>query len=149
MFEIANEEQVESHKESQELPIDYLDVLKNKNILLVEDVKINQLITKKTLTKKEMICDAVDNGTDAISKAKEGGYDLILMDIHMPGISGLEATKAIRMCDKTTPLIALTAITIEREEEDEFNSVGFNDILSKPFKTDVFFEKIYTHINKS
>ena len=98
--------------------------------LVSEDVKINQLITKKTLAKKDIKCIAVDNGTDAIQKAKEYDFDLILMDIHMPGISGIEATKAIREFDTTTPIIALTAITIEEEQQDDFNNAGFNDILS-------------------
>jgi len=70
------------------------------------------------------------------------------MDIHMPGIGGIEATKRIRLFDTTTPIIALTAITIEREDLIRFNDAGFNDILSKPFKADTFFNKIYLQLTK-
>lgn len=148
VLDVASDDFDEEKKTNNILPEDYLEALKNKNVLLVEDVKINQLITKKTLAKKEIKCIAVDNGTDAITKAKEFNFDLILMDIHMPGISGIEATTAIRSFDKKTPIIALTAITIEEEQQEDFNNAGFNDILSKPFKTDIFFEKIYLQIKK-
>lgn len=148
VLDVASDDFDEEKKTNNILPENYLEALKNKNVLLVEDVKINQLITKKTLAKKEIKCIAVDNGTDAISKAKEFDFDLILMDIHMPGISGIEATTAIRSFDKKIPIIALTAITIEEEQQEDFNNAGFNDILSKPFKTDIFFEKIYLQIKK-
>ena len=65
---------------------------KGLNILIVEDNKINQVITKKMLTKKEITCDIANNGFEAIDAAKEKKYDAILMDIHMPGMGGEEAT---------------------------------------------------------
>lgn len=146
-FEIA-EDHLVSTEENIVQPDDFFATFKNKHVLLVEDVKINQLITKKTLAKKEISCIAVDNGTDAISKAKEHDFDLILMDIHMPGISGIEATTAIRKFDNQTPIIALTAITIDQQQQEEFDNAGFNDILSKPFKADVFFNRIYEQLKK-
>ena len=83
-----------------------------------------------------------DNGMDAIKMVKENTYDVILMDIHMPGISGIEATQKIREYDKDLPIIALTAVTID-ENLDDFYRAGFNEIIPKPFKTEEFFEKIY------
>lgn len=126
-----------------------LAVLKNKNILLVDDVKINQLITQKTLAKKGINCTTADNGETAVEEAKNKNFDLILMDIHMPGIGGIEATKQIRQFNPNIPIIALTAITIEKEDLITFNKAGFNDILSKPFKTDTFFKKIYLQLTKT
>lgn len=66
----------------------------------------------------------------------------------MPGIGGVEATKKIRAFDSKTPIIALTAITIEKEDLIRFNNAGFNDILSKPFKANNFFNKIYLQLVK-
>ncbi|MCB0465123.1 MAG: response regulator, partial [Aequorivita sp.] len=90
---------------------------------------------------RALICTVVDNGMDAIKYAKEEDFDIILMDIHMPGISGIEATKKIREFNKTVPIIALTAITIEENLED-FYKAGFNEFIPKPFKAEDFFEKI-------
>ncbi|SRX54084.1 response regulator [Aequorivita sp. CIP111184] len=117
------------------------DIFENKSVMIVEDNKINQMITKKILEKKKMVCTVVDNGMDAIKLAKEGDFNVILMDIHMPGISGIEATKKIREFNKTVPIIALTAITIEENLED-FYKAGFNEFIPKPFNAEDFFEKI-------
>ena len=130
------------------LPSELINVLKYKDILLVDDVKINQLITQKTLTKKFINCTTADNGESAVEEARKQQFDLILMDIHMPGIGGIEATKQIREFNKTVPIIALTAITIEKEDLITFNEAGFNDILSKPFKSETFFKKIYLQLTK-
>lgn len=117
------------------------DIFKEKAVMIVEDNKINQMITKKILEKKNMVCTVVDNGLDAVKFIKEGEFDVVLMDIHMPGISGIEATKRIREFNKTVPIIALTAITLEENLED-FYKAGFNDFIPKPFKAEDFFEKI-------
>ncbi|NND63812.1 MAG: response regulator [Flavobacteriaceae bacterium] len=121
--------------------VDYV-ALENRNILVVEDNKINQMITKKILEKNKMNCLVADNGTDAIKLVKENDFDVVLMDIHMPGISGIEATHEIRKFNKNLPIIALTAVTID-ENLDDFYRAGFNEIIPKPFKTEEFFEKIY------
>lgn len=147
-FPIADTKKIDNTKTDDVIQDELLSVLKNKNILLVDDVKVNQLITKKTLLKKDINCTTADNGETAVEKAKNQNFDLILMDIHMPGIGGEEATRQIRDFDKTTPIIALTAITIEKEDLARFNKAGFNDILSKPFKSETFFKKIYQQLTK-
>lgn len=126
------------------LPNEYMH---NKKILIVEDNKINQMITRKILEKNKVICDVADNGTVAIAKVENNHFDLILMDIHMPGISGIEATKEIRKFNETIPIIALTAVTLE-ESLDEFYLNGFNDIIPKPFKTEEFFQKINKYLSQ-
>lgn len=115
--------------------------LEGKNILIVEDNKINQMITRKILEKHKVKCEVADNGTIAVEKTKEKNYDLILMDIHMPGISGIEATKEIRKFNSEIPIIALTAVTLD-DDLDEFYLNGFSDIIPKPYKTEEFFLKI-------
>jgi len=117
-------------------------VLNKINILLVEDNKINQLITKKILSKMKLNCDVVENGEDAVKKVKTTTYDAVLMDIHMPGISGFEATKRIRNFEKELPIFALTAITIE-DKMVEFEDAGFTAIISKPFKQEELEKKLF------
>ncbi|MBV1923841.1 MAG: response regulator [Flavobacteriaceae bacterium] len=127
--------------------IDYV-ALENVSILVVEDNKINQMITKKILEKNKMKCQVADNGMDAIKLVKENNFEVILMDIHMPGISGIEATQRIREFNKQIPIIALTAVTID-ENLDDFYKAGFNEIIPKPFKPEDFFEKIYRTLKSS
>jgi len=122
--------------------------LNNIKILVVEDNKINQMITKKILNKMDLYCDVVDNGEDAVEKVKSERYDVVLMDIHMPGISGLEATKIIRTFDKELTIFALTAVTID-DKIHEFEEAGFDDIISKPFRQDDFERKLYTAIRSN
>ena len=121
---------------------------KGLHILIVEDNKINQVITKKMLTKKEITCDIANNGNEAIDHAKANRYDAILMDIHMPGISGEEATRQIRKFDQETPIIALTAISLD-DSLDSFYQAGCNDVVTKPFKPEVFYQKIGENIFKN
>ncbi len=127
--------------------VDYV-ALENRKILVVEDNKINQMITRKILEKNKMICDVADNGEIAVEKARTKEFDLILMDIHMPGISGIEATEQIRLFDRDIPILALTAVTID-ENIDEFYEAGFNDIIPKPYKVEEFFQKIHNGLKQS
>lgn len=119
--------------------------LKGLHLLVVEDNKINQVITKKMLNKKDITCDIASNGTKAVELANENKYDGILMDIHMPGISGDEATRQIREFDKEIPIIALTAISLDDSLEN-FYAAGCNDVVTKPFKPEVFYQKIGENI---
>ncbi len=118
------------------------------HVLIVEDNKINQVITKKMLAKKEITCDIANNGNEAIDAAKNNKYAAILMDIHMPGISGTEATRQIRKFDKDIPIIALTAISME-DSLDEFYAAGCNAVVTKPFKPEVFYQKIGENVFKA
>ncbi|RNC92782.1 MAG: response regulator [Allomuricauda sp.] len=117
------------------------------HLLLVEDNKINQVITKKMLTKRGMTCDIANNGNEAIDLAKANEYACILMDIHMPGISGEEATRQIRKFDHEIPIVALTAISMD-DSLDSFYAAGCNDVVTKPFKPEVFYQKIGENIFK-
>lgn len=95
-----------------------------------------------------LVCDVVDNGEDAVENVRENNYSVVLMDIHMPGISGLEATKIIRTFNKDLTIFALTAVTLE-DKMHEFDEAGFNDIISKPFKQEDFEKKLFNALIKN
>ncbi len=146
-FVISKEAHDVSKLDNNTYKIDY-KAFENVSILVVEDNKINQMITKKILEKNKFICQVADNGMDAIKLVHENNFEVILMDIHMPGISGIETTQRIREFNKEIPIIALTAVTID-ENLDEFYKAGFNEIIPKPFKPEDFFEKIYQTLKAS
>jgi signal transduction histidine kinase/CheY-like chemotaxis protein len=119
--------------------------LKDKKILVVEDNKINQMVSKKMLENKGVLCEIVENGEDAIEIAKNYKFDMILMDVHLPGINGTIATKKIREFDTITPVIALTAISLN-ENRKMLLSFGMNDIITKPFVPENFYAVISKYI---
>ena len=92
-----------------------------------------------------MTSDIANNGHEAVDLAKENVYDAILMDIHMPGISGEEATIEIRKFNQDTPIIALTAISLD-DSLESFYAAGCNDVVTKPFKPEIFYQKIGENI---
>ncbi|TCN56476.1 response regulator [Flavobacterium circumlabens] len=120
----------------------------HKSILLIEDNKINQMITRKMLENKAITCEIIDNGEDAVELLKVKKFDMILMDVHLPGINGTTATKQIREFDKTTPIIALTAISLD-ENRDMLLSFGMNDVITKPFAPDEFYSIIAKFFDKN
>ena len=117
----------------------------NKKILLVEDNKINQMITQKMLEKKNISCVIIDNGEDAIEHMRKNSYDLILMDVHLPGINGTEATEEIRKFNSTVPIIALTAISLN-ENREMLLSYGMNEVITKPFLPEKFYEIVTEYL---
>ncbi|SHF79954.1 Signal transduction histidine kinase [Flavobacterium segetis] len=123
----------------------YESKLKNKKILVVEDNKINQMITKRMLLNKQIICEIIDNGEDAILSAKNNKFDMILMDVHLPGMNGTIAAEMIRNFDKVTPIIALTAISLH-ENREMLLSFGMNEVITKPFIPEEFYNIIAEHI---
>ena len=119
--------------------------LKGKSVLLVEDNKINQMITKKMVENKGMICTIIDNGEDSIVAMQNNKFDLVLMDVHLPGINGTEATAEIRKFDTTTPIVALTAISLN-ENREMLLSYGMNDVVTKPFAPEHFYNVISSYV---
>jgi CheY-like chemotaxis protein len=124
------------------------DVLEGKNILIVEDNIINQMITKKMLENKGMKCQIIDNGEEAISIIKvENEFDLVLMDVHLPGINGTIATEEIRKFNKKLPIIALTAISLN-ENREMLLAHGMTDVITKPFEPDNFYRIIAKNLTE-
>lgn len=119
----------------------------DKKILLVEDNKINQMITQKMLEKKKIHCHIIENGEDAVEHMRDNTYDLVLMDVHLPGINGTIATEHIRKFNQDTPIIALTAISLD-ENKEMMLSYGMNDVITKPFDPEKFYEVIATTIHQ-
>lgn len=129
-------------------PITTVNSENKKVILLVEDNKINQMITQKMLENKGISCVIVDSGEEAIENVKTNQYDLILMDVHLPSMSGTEATTVIRTFNNQTPIIALTAISLN-ENKETLLSFGMNEVITKPFEPDHFYSVIFEYLAKN
>ncbi|MBN2812760.1 MAG: response regulator [Bacteroidales bacterium] len=119
--------------------------LKNANILLVEDNAINQKIIILSLKNHVKNIDIANNGKDALDKFGTSKYHLVLMDIQMPVINGIAATKKIRELEATTntqtPIIAITANALSGDKETCL-AAGMNDYISKPFQVEVLVNKM-------
>jgi signal transduction histidine kinase/ActR/RegA family two-component response regulator len=144
-FELSYDviEQVEERKEADILNA---TTLNGKHILIVEDNRINQTVTKKILEKNNIYCSIAENGEEAIAKAKKGIYDLILMDVNMPLKNGMEATREIRLFDTSVPIVALTAVEVEEMRHKIYDS-GMNDIIVKPYDITKFINTIQKNIS--
>lgn len=136
-------EQIEEKKEAEILDT---TTLNGKHILIVEDNRINQTVTKKILENNNIYCTIAENGEEAISKAKTNIYDLILMDVNMPIKNGMEATKEIRLFNTTVPIVALTAVEVEEMRHKIYDS-GMNDIIVKPYDITKFINTIQKNIS--
>lgn len=143
VYEKINNEQLKSFNPGENKSIG----TSNFNILIVDDNKINQIVTKNILKKKGYTCEIANNGMDAIDMLKNMKFDLVLMDINMPEMNGLDATRIMRTFNKTIPIIALTAVD-EKEVRDNALSAGMNDVIIKPYDTQHFFQIIMRNISK-
>ena len=119
--------------------------LKDASVLLVEDNLINQKIVVLSLEKHVKNIDIALNGKDALDKFGTSSYDLILMDIQMPVMDGILATRKIREIESSTsiftPIIAITANAMTGDREACL-AVGMNDYISKPFQVDILLGKM-------
>ena len=116
-----------------------------QRILLVEDNHVNIIVTKKFLEKWGLKVDVAINGLEAVNHARAIGYDLILMDLHMPLMDGFEATKKIREFNKDTPIVGLSA-DVMTESVASLQAIGMNDFVTKPFRPNDFFIKLKSFI---
>jgi len=111
----------------------------NRTILVAEDNPVNQKITTKFLDKIGVQWRLVGNGQEAVEAYRNGEIDLILMDVQMPIMDGLEATTAIRrlevLSETHIPIVALTANVLE-DDRNQARCAGFDDYLVKPIKTE-------------
>ncbi len=116
-----------------------------KKILVAEDSSVIQNLTKKILTLQNFQITAVKNGEQVLQKLNDESFDLILMDINMPVMDGIECTKKIRgLADsskKSIPIIAITG-NARNYSMDEFKAQGINDFIPKPLNFDTLVEKV-------
>jgi signal transduction histidine kinase len=110
-------------------------------VLLVEDVEFNVLVAEKMLKIWNAVVEVSNNGKEAVGMAKNGSYDIILMDLQMPVMDGYTASRCIREFDLNTPIIALTASASPDMQQKALDH-GMNDSLSKPFNPNDLFETV-------
>lgn len=127
---------------------------KKAHILLVEDYKANVLVATALLEEFGYGYSVAYNGQEALHKIKSISFDLILMDVQMPGIDGFEATHFVREWErennagkKRIPIIGMTAHALSGDRE-RCLSVGMDDYLAKPYNPDEFKNKIEKYISK-
>ncbi|WP_374532609.1 response regulator [Phenylobacterium sp.] len=106
-----------------------------RRVLLVEDNPINALLARTLLTREGCGVDQAGGGEEALAALAVGEYDLILMDMRMPGLSGVEATRRVRALGVKTPVVALTANAFE-EDRHTCLAAGMDDFLVKPLTPD-------------
>ena len=118
--------------------------IKALNVLLVEDDAVNQLVLTRMLKEKGCNVEAASNGCEALAAWERRKYDVILMDIQMPEMDGIEATKLIREKEGSTsytPIIALTAFALLGDRE-RFLGMGMDEYIAKPVKMEELFSMI-------
>jgi CheY-like chemotaxis protein len=117
---------------------------KPKTILLVEDYPPNALVMTAQLQQLEHVYDIAATGKEALEKFLSKGYDVILMDIQLPDIDGLEVTRQIRAIEKNEGRqpISILAISGLPEEKEDFIRLGMTDCLTKPIGLDQLKEKL-------
>lgn len=123
------------------------NLLEPINVLLIEDNKINQLVTQKSLNKLNCNVEIVENGLDALDLLVNTTFDLIITDINLPDLSGFEITKKIREFNIQTPVFAVTAYSYEEIKLQAIES-GIDEVFVKPFKIWELSAKINENIRK-
>jgi CheY-like chemotaxis protein len=116
--------------------------LGNRYVLVAEDVELNQYLVRHIMESWGFTVDVVNNGREAVAMVQKNKYDLVLMDIQMPEMDGIEATRAIRKLSdpvkSATPIVALTANALKGDSE-KYLAAGMNDFLPKPFNEQKLF----------
>jgi CheY-like chemotaxis protein/HPt (histidine-containing phosphotransfer) domain-containing protein len=134
---------IETHKSNNKIPD-----LSAYRVLLVEDNIINQQVAKEFLNDTQINIDCAENGLIALDKLATGQYDIILMDIQMPEMDGLTATKEIRTTLKMTeiPIIAMTAHAMEGDIEQSVIA-GMNHHLTKPIEPEILYQTLAYYLS--
>jgi CheY-like chemotaxis protein len=125
--------------------------LGKRRILVAEDVELNQHLARHMMESWGFEVDIAMNGQEALVLVQQNTYDLVLMDIQMPEMDGMEATKQIRQLTDTIkaaiPIVALTANALKGDRE-RFLAAGMNDFLPKPFNEPNLFSIIAHNLNQ-
>ena len=123
---------------------DKLGIYHDKSMLLAEDNEFNRLLVSAMMERTGIIITTATNGQTAVSLANEQHFDVILMDVHLPKLNGIEASTYIRHNDgpnRQTPIIAMTA-DVFASKDNNIHNAGINSVLIKPFDENRFWELI-------
>ena len=126
-------------------------VVEEQRVLIVDDVMANSKLIAALLSPLNLNVDLAESGAEAVEAAENADYDLILMDVFMPDMNGIEATKRIRRKDcrnAQTPILALTAMAMADDEQRVLDA-GMDDYLSKPVDMNALRAKVQTHLENS
>lgn len=118
------------------------------HILLVEDIRPNQMIAMSLLKRRGYTCDLAQNGEEAVQMVADNDYDLVLMDLSMPVMNGFEATKRIREMPGEKgrlPIVALSANDVP-DDRDYCFEIGMQDFIGKPINVSVFYRTIEKYL---
>ena len=150
-FTIAPYSKEETTLNGREKSIEHKKQINGTSILVVEDNDMNQRLIKRILSKWNCRFEIANNGLEGVQLAKQKKYDVILMDIHMPEMDGVEATNKIRKLESSknqkTPIIALTAAALMDEKKKVFEA-GMNDFMVKPFAPQELKKTILKHLDR-
>ncbi|MBX7086963.1 MAG: response regulator [Leptospirales bacterium] len=113
-------------------------------VLVVDDNEINRMLAEKLLQRWGATVDGAADGEEGVRKAQSSAYDVILMDLQMPGMDGYEAARRIRDLGIKTPLIALSAAALD-EVKDRALEAGMDDFVSKPFHQEELYSRLVQH----
>jgi CheY-like chemotaxis protein len=120
-----------------------------QRLLLVDDEPINLEVARSLLDNTGLVADTAENGAEAVARAKEASYALILMDVQMPILDGLEATRLIRLLPgyRDVPILAMTA-NASTESKARCLAAGMTDALIKPFNPNQLFAELIKHLDQ-
>lgn len=119
------------------------------SVLLVEDHAMTQMLVKRFLLNCDYTVDAVSDGETAIAMVEKNQYDVVLMDLHLPGIDGFETTARIRKSqneNRNIPILALTS-SAEYEVREKMFESGVNDYIGKPFNPKELYQKLKLYVH--
>jgi len=151
-FELPYELCYDNVTKEKNLLISNVSHLAGKRILLVDDNKMNVLLAKTVVKKYEIVTDTAYDGVEAFQLFEKNEYDLVLTDIQMPLMGGVELTRLIRLLEnKTKANVAVLGVTANVMEEDRnrYLAAGINDLVLKPYSEKELIEKISGYISNS
>jgi signal transduction histidine kinase/CheY-like chemotaxis protein len=122
-----------------------IDLLKGKRILIADDDEMNKFLAQHILEGYQVDVDSAANGKEALEKILNEYFDIVLMDLHMPEMGGLDVAIAVRKNKINVPIIAITG-NVLRSERDKCVQAGMNDYISKPYEENELLEKIINQI---